>query len=167
MRAMTPADDADLTMPADPPARWLDDFHAGDVFEFGDEAVTAEEIVAFASRFDPQPFHLDAAEGAKTHFGGLVASGWHTASLMMRMLVRHFIPRASSLGSPGIDELRWLRPVRPGDRLRARLTVIEVKPSRSKPDRGVLHQRTEVLNQHGETVMTCLGMGMYLRAPRR
>ncbi|MFO1269810.1 MAG: MaoC family dehydratase [Rubrivivax sp.] len=164
---MTLAEEADMTMQAAPPARWLDDFHAGDVFEFGDEPVTAEEIVAFASRFDPQPFHLDAAEGAKTHFGGLVASGWHTASLMMRMLVRHFIPRASSLGSPGIDELRWLRPVRPGDRLRARLTVIEVKPSRSKPDRGVLHQRTEVLNQHGETVMTCLGMGMYLRAPRR
>ncbi|MBL8286824.1 MAG: MaoC family dehydratase [Rubrivivax sp.] len=156
-----------MTTPADPPSRWLDDFHAGEVFEFGDEAVTAEEIVAFASRFDPQPFHLDAAAGARTHFGGLVASGWHTASLMMRMLVQHFIPRASSLGSPGIDELRWLRPVRPGDRLRARLTVIEVKPSRSKPDRGVLHQRTEVLNQHGETVMTCLGMGMYLRAPQR
>lgn len=154
------------TPPRAPSIHW-EDFHVGDVREFGAMTLRREDIVDFARRFDPQPFHLDAEAGAKTHFGGLVASGWHTASLMMRMLVQHFIPRASSLGSPGIDELRWLRPVRPGDRLRARLTVIEVKPSRSKPDRGVLHQRTEVLNQHGETVMTCLGMGMYLRAPQR
>ena len=163
MRAMTSPATTDLTMPADPPARWLDDFHAGDVFEFGDEPVTAEEIVAFASRFDPQPFHLDAEAGAKTHFGGLVASGWHTASLAMRMMCDGYLHRAASLGSPGVDNLRWTAPVRPGDTLRLRMTVLGARPMRSRPDAGLVESRWEVFNQHDVLVLEMSGWGMFGR----
>lgn len=143
-----------------PPIRYLEDFQPGQALEFGSHTLTAEEIVDFARRYDPQPFHLDDAAGRQTHFGGLVASGWHTAGVMMRMMVDNLLSPETSLGSPGVDELRWLRPVRPGDTLRVRVTVLEVLRSRSKPDRGTVRQRMEVLNQDGTVVMTLLAIGM-------
>ncbi len=143
-----------------PPVRYLEDFAPGMAFEFGDRLVTAEEIVAFAREYDPQPFHLDEAAGKATHFGGLVASGWQTAGFMMRMLVDYMLSPQTSLGSPGLDELRWLKPVRPGDRLRVRVRIVEVKRSRSRPEMGTIRQTTEVLNQKDEVVMSTISIGM-------
>lgn len=145
--------------------RWFEDFQPGDVAEFGDYPITEADIIAFAERYDPQSFHTDPDAAKHSPYGGLIASGWQTASVMMRLMVEHFIPPNASLGSPGVDELRWPKPVRPGDRLRVRITVQEVVPSRSKPDRGVVRSFTEVLNQHGEAVMTTRGMVMYRRRP--
>ena len=139
---------------------YLDDFVPGAVREFGRAAVTVAEIIEFARRFDPQPMHVDPETAAGGPFGGLIASGWHTAGLMMRLFVEHFLPPESSLASPGIDELRWTRPVRPGDELRLRVTVIEVTRSRSKPDRGMLRTLIEVLNQNDDLVMTLKPMNL-------
>ncbi|MFZ9678861.1 MAG: MaoC family dehydratase [Quisquiliibacterium sp.] len=141
--------------------RYFEDYRVGEVFEFGDELVTEQEIVEFANRYDPQPFHVDPAAATNSSFGGLIASGWMTAGIMMRMLVEHFISREAGMGSPGIDELRWLRPVRPGDRLRTRVTILETRRSSSKPDRGMVLTLDEVLNQVGDVVMTLKGWGMY------
>lgn len=145
--------------------RYFEDYVPGEVMTFGDYLVTEEEIVAFASRYDPQSFHLDADAARDTIYGGLIASGWMTASIMMRMVVDHLISRVASMGSPGIDELRWLKPVRPGDRLHGRATIVEARRSQSKPDRGLVRMRQEVLNQHDEVVMTYLGMGLYRCRP--
>ncbi|HEY0523351.1 MAG TPA: MaoC family dehydratase [Stellaceae bacterium] len=147
------------TQPTRP--RFFEDFAPGQVYEFGDRTVTEAEIVEYARQFDPQPFHTDPEAARGSIYGGLIASGWHTAGMMMRMLVDHFIPRESSMGSPGIDELRWLKPVRPGDRLRVRVSVVETKRSMSKPNRGIVRSINEVLNQDGETVLSMRGMGMY------
>jgi acyl dehydratase len=145
---------------------WFEDFVAGEAVEGTSEVeMTEAEILDFARQYDPQPFHTDKEAAASSIYGGLIASGWHTASVMMRLLVGEFIPRQSSLGSPGIDELRWLQPVRPGDRLRLRVTTVETVRSRSKPDRGVVHSITEVLNQDGAVVMRVKAMGMYLTRP--
>lgn len=141
--------------------RYFEDYEVGESVEFGDYAVTEQEIVEFAKRYDPQPFHVDSAAGAKTIYGGLIASGWMTGSIMMRLLVDHFISPVASMGSPGIDEVRWHKPVRPGDRLRVRVTVHEKRRSESKPDRGVIRMSQEALNQNGEVVMSYRGMGMY------
>lgn len=143
--------------------RYFEDLAPGLVLEFGDRLITAEEIVAFARDYDPQPFHLDEAAGRQTHFGGLVASGWQTCGIMMRLMVDHYLCPETSLGSPGLDELRWLRPVRPGDRLRVRLEVLETRVSRSRPEMGTVRQRTEVLNQKDEVVMTTISVGMIRR----
>jgi acyl dehydratase len=140
--------------------RYLEDYEPGLVLEFGDRLVTAEEIVTFAREYDPQPFHLDEAAGRQTHFGGLVASGWQTAGFMMRMMVDNMLSPETSLGSPGLESLRWQRPVRPGDRLRVRATTEEVKRSRSRPEMGTIRQRTEVINQNDEVVMTVVSIGM-------
>ncbi len=151
------------------PARWLEDFNPGDVAEFGDTLVTEQEVIAFAKRYDPQPFHVDAEAAAASSFGGLVASGWHTSAMMMRMLVDHWVPQQASMGSPGVDELRWLKPVRPGARLSVRLTVLDTTRSRSKPDRGVVRTLTEVLNQQGEVVMSARSIAIVrvrLQQPR-
>ncbi len=134
--------------------RFFEDYEVGAVAELGPVAVDAEEVVAFARRYDPQPMHTDPKAAAAGPFGGLIASGWHTAALMMRLIVEQYLSPASSLASPGVDELRWLRPVRPGDTLSVRVTVIEATRSRSKPDRGVVRSMVEVRNQHGETVMS-------------
>lgn len=134
--------------------RFFEDYEVGAVAELGPVAVDAEEVVAFARRYDPQPMHTDPKAAAAGPFGGLIASGWHTAALMMRLIVEQYLSPASSLASPGLDELRWLRPVRPGDTLSVRVTVIEATRSRSKPDRGVVRSMVEVRNQHGETVMS-------------
>lgn len=141
--------------------RYFEDYEVGETAEFGDYAVTEEEIVEFARKYDPQPFHVDPEAGAQTIYGGLISSGWMTGSIMMRLLVDNFISPLSSMGSPGIDEVRWHKPVRPGDRLRVRTTILEKRRSESKPDRGVIRVRQEAVNQDGETVMSYTGMGMY------
>jgi acyl dehydratase len=145
--------------------RWFDDYAVGEVFEFGDQLVTEAEIIEFAQRYDPQPFHLSAQAGAASHFGGLVASGWMTGCLLMRMGCDHFISPRASMGSPGMDELRWLKPVRPGDRLRARVEVLSLRVSQSKPDRGLMNLAQSCINQQGETVLTMRTMAMLLRKP--
>ena len=147
------------------PKVYFEDFTPGRVFELGSHTLTREAIIEFASQFDPQPFHLDEEAGKRSHFGGLVASGWHTVGIMMRLLVEGLIGQSSSMGSPGVDEVRWLKPVRPGDTLHLRYTIHEAVPSRSKPDRGVVRGVMEMINQHGDVVMTVKGMGMYGRRP--
>jgi acyl dehydratase len=144
---------------------YFEDYVPGSVHEFGPAVVDEAEIVEFASRYDPQPIHTDPQWARSGPFGGLIASGWHTAAIMMRLLVDQYLPPAASLGSPGIDELRWLRPVRPGDELRVRVTVIEARPSRSKPDRGLLRSRIEVLEAGGSAVMTLTALNMIRRRP--
>ncbi len=134
--------------------RFFEDYEVGAVSELGSVTVDAEEIVRFARRYDPQPMHTDPTAAAAGPFGGLIASGWQTVGLMMRLVVEQYLSPASSLASPGVDELRWLRPVRPGDILSVRLTVLEATRSRSKPDRGVVRALVEVRNQHGEAVMS-------------
>jgi acyl dehydratase len=138
--------------------RYFEDYVPGAAAEFGSVTVEGADIIEFAKRYDPQEFHIDAEAAAHGPFGGLIASGWHTGALMMRMLVDNYLSKASSLGSPGIDELRWLRPVRPGDTLHLRATVLETKRSSSKPDRGMVRTLTEVLNQNGEVVMSVKAM---------
>lgn len=134
--------------------RHFEDYLPGSVAEYGAIEVSADEIVAFGLRFDPQPFHVDEDLAARSDFGGLIASGWHTASLMMRLLVDNFLSKMAGLGSPGIDQLRWLAPVRPGDRLSIRVGIEEARRLRSRPDRGMLRLAIEVLNQSGVVVMT-------------
>ena len=141
--------------------RYFENYVAGSVYEFGSIAVEQEEVISFAQRFDPQVFHTDPELAKKTIFGGLIASGWHTAGLMMRLFVDHYLSKAASLGSPGVDELRWTKPVRPGDELAIRVTVQEVKRSRSKPDRGIVHSFIEVMNQNREVVMSIKAVNFF------
>ncbi len=143
---------------------YFEDFAVGDTRELGGRTVSEAEIVAFGRQFDPQPFHIDPEAASRSPFGGLIASGWHTAALAMRMVVDELLPPGSgSLGSPGVDELRWHHPVRPGDTLRVRTEVVETVPSRSKPDRGLVKLRYRVLNQRDEEVMSLIGMGLFRR----
>lgn len=144
-------------MPVPYKERFFEDFSPGEVTEFGDYLITEEEILEYARRYDPQPFHVDREAAAESMFGGLIASGWMTGSIMMRLLVEHFISPISGMGSPGVDEVRWPKPVRAGDRLRVRITTIEVKRSQSKPDRGIIQVQQEMINQHGDTVMSLRG----------
>jgi len=145
-----------------PAERYFEDYHVGMVDEFGSVLVTAEEIVEFARRYDPQTMHVDAVAAGSGRFGGLIASGWHTGSLAMRMFVEHYLSKVATLPSPGIDELRWVRPVRPGDTLRMRVTEVEARRSKSKPDRGIVRSLVEVLNQNGEVVMSQRPMNLML-----
>jgi acyl dehydratase len=145
--------------------RWFEDYTPGAVFTGGPVRVGAAEIVAFARQYDPQAMHTDPAAAAEGPFGGLIASGWHTAALMMRMVAENFLSPASSLASPGIDELRWLRPVRPGDELRLRARVLEARPSRSNPGQGVVHSLVEVLNQRDEIVLSLKPISLIRRRP--
>ncbi|MYZ46746.1 MaoC family dehydratase [Propylenella binzhouense] len=131
----------------------FEDFETGQVYPFGPHAMSRPEIIAFAAEFDPQPFHMDEAAGAESLLGGLGASGWHTAAVMMRMIHSAFLHRTASMGGPGIDSLKWLRPVRPGDVLSGRSIVIEARPSASRPDRGFVRFRNEVVNGRGELVL--------------
>jgi len=133
--------------------RYFDDYLPGTSYDCGSVSVSEAEIISFARRFDPQPFHVDPGVAAGGPFGGLVASGWHTAALVMRQLVEHYPPEEASLGSPGLDEMRWPDPVRPGDTLRVRASVVEARRSLSKPDRGIMKTAVEAVNQHGRTVM--------------
>jgi len=143
--------------------RYFEDFHVGQVIEMGPRTVSREEIIRFAEKFDPQPFHIDETAAKATMFGGLIASGWHTMSMCMRMMVDGFISESASLGSAGIDELRWLKPVRPGDSLSLTMEVTETLPSKSKPDRGTVKSSYRMRNQKGELVMTLKGTGMFSR----
>jgi len=145
--------------------RYFEDFQAGDVFELGNHTVTAAEIIDYARQFDPQPFHVDEAAAVDGPFGGLIASGWHTGALWMRIYVDSVLNDTISMGSPGIEELRWLVPVRPGDTLSARLTVLETSPSSRRPDRGTVRSRGEMTNQRGEPVMTMIARGFFGRRP--
>ena len=140
--------------------RYFEDYTPGSVAEYGEIVIEETDIIQFASRHDPQYIHIDRDAAERGPFGGLIASGWHTASVMMRLLVDRFLPKTASLGSPGIDELRWLRPVRPGDVLRVRVTVLDATRSRSKPDRGMVRTLVEVLNQNEEVVMSLKPMNM-------
>ncbi|MPY95889.1 MAG: acyl dehydratase [Acidimicrobiia bacterium] len=154
-----------MTTP-EPRDRTFDDYTVGETFEFGYLDVTAAEIVEFGRKYDPQPFHVDA-EAAKTSiFGGLIASGWHTGAMAMRLYVDNVLSPEHSLGSPGVDELRFLAPVRPGARLALRVTVLDLVPSRSKPDRGVVRQRLEVLDAAADPpvlVASMATMGLFRR----
>jgi len=146
--------------------RYFEDYVPGSTYEYGSVRVSEAEIIDFASRFDPQPMHTQPNSAEAGAFGGLIASGWHTASLMMRLFVGQFLPTKASIVSPGVDEVRWTLPVRPGDELRIRVTVTEATRSRSKPDRGMVRTHIEMLNQKNETVMTLKGMNLIrLRPP--
>ena len=138
--------------------RYFEDFEVGQTLELGTTSVTEAEIIAFASQFDPQPFHVDPVLAKESAFGGLIASGWHTGSLLMRLLVDGVINETISMGSPGVDEVRWPHPVRPGDVLRGRFIVLECRASKSRPDMGVVRSRTEMFNQREELVMTLVGV---------
>ncbi len=139
--------------------RYFEDIEVGKVEEVGSYLMTREEIVAFASKYDPQPFHLDEDEAKDSMFGQLVASGFHTASAMMRMMVDNLMKDGGGLGSPGIDELRWIVPVKPGDVLHLRARVLEKRESKSKPGIGIMKNYVEVLNQKNEVVMTMKSTG--------
>ena len=145
--------------------RYWEDFQAGDVTEFGPREVTREEILDFARRYDPQPFHVDEEAAAAGPFGGLAASGWHTAAMFMGLFVEGILLGSASMGSPGVEELRWTAPVRPGDRLTARVRVAEAYPSERRPDRGTVITESEVLNQDGTVVMTMRARGFFRRRP--
>ncbi|WP_096701242.1 MaoC family dehydratase [Magnetospirillum sp. 15-1] len=145
--------------------RYFEDYPQGAVYRFGAITVEFDEVIAFASRYDPQVFHMDPEAARETIFGGLIASGWYTAALMMRMFCEHYLSKVASLGSPGLDEVRWPRPVRPGDCLSLRVTVAAVTPSRSKPDRGVVTSFIEVLNQGDDVVMSMKAANMLRRRP--
>lgn len=144
---------------------YLEDFEAGRSYELGSFSLTDEQIIDFATQFDPQAFHIDPAAAEESVFGGLIASGWHTVGCVMRLMVDNLIPPQSALGSPGIDNLRWLQPVRPGINYRAVYTVDSVRDSKSKPDRGMISTTTDLFDPDGEKVMTFSGIGMYRKRP--
>lgn len=145
--------------------RWFEDYLPGTVHELGTLAVDEAEVLEFARRYDPQPIHTDPAQAARGPFGGIITSGWHTASLMMSLYAVDYLSPASSVASPGLDELRWLRPVRPGDTLSVRVTVEDARASSSKPDRGVVRSLIEVFNQRAEAVMTMRAVNIVLHRP--
>lgn len=145
---------------------YWEDIEVGSRSSFGRYEVTREEVIEFASKYDPQPFHLSDEAAAQTYFGRLSASGWHTCAMLMRMLVEHMeTQKQAGLGSPGVDELRWLKPVYPGDVLRAETEILDKTPSRSRPDMGSYRGRTTVFNQHDEPVMTLASVGLIRRRP--
>jgi len=146
------------------PEQYFEDFEPGQVVELGSVDVSEEEILEFARRYDPQTFHVDAEAAKGSVFGGLIASGWHTGALWMRLYVDAMLG-ASAQGSPGIEELRWLAPVRPGDTLLGRLTVLDATPSERRPDRGTIRIRGEMVNQDGVTVLSMVSRGHFGRRP--
>lgn len=141
--------------------RYFEDYIPGSVYEFGSILVEEQDILDFARKFDPQAFHVDHDKARQSHFGGLIASGWHTAALTMRLLVDHYISRVAGMGSPGSGPVRWVRPVRPGDELSIRVTILKATHSRIKPDRGIVRSFVETMNQHGEVVMTRIAIGIF------
>ncbi len=148
------------------PTNWyFEDFFPGQEIALGSRTVSEEEIIAFAKQFDPQPFHVDHDAAASSIFGGVIASGWHTCSMMMRLVVDNLISETSSMGSPGLDGVRWLLPVRAGDTISVSYLTTKVKPSTSRTDRGVVWSKWTATNQHGHAVCTIEGMGMFGRRP--
>lgn len=151
-------------MTAATPAYWYwEDIEEGLVLEFGPKKVDRDEVIRFATDFDPQPFHLSEEAGKASLFGGLAASGWHTAGMVMRLMCDGFLLKSSSLGSPGLDSLKWLRPVMVGDEIRARMTVLGRRPMKSKPNVGLVQTRWEAVNQRDEVVMTIENWAMFGR----
>ena len=147
--------------------KYLEDLEVGQTASFGNYAVTREEVLEFAGNYDPQPFHLSDEAAARTYFGRLAASGWHTCAMTMAMLVENGKANPfAGLGSPGIDELRWLKPVYPDDTLRVETEIIEVTPSRSKPHLGSFKSRVAVFNQHDEPVLRFVSIVLVLRRPQ-
>jgi acyl dehydratase len=145
---------------------YFEDLKLGTETYFGSYEVTREEVLEFAHKYDPQPFHISDEEAAKTHFGRIAASGWHTAAMTMAVVARHVVEhRQAGLGSPGIDELRWRRPVYPGDTLHVRGTIMEKTPSRSRPEMGSFRTHTSVTNQDDQTVMTFTSIVLIRRRP--
>lgn len=140
---------------------YFEDFKVGETSEMGRRVVDRDEVMAFARDFDPQPFHIDEDAARSSMFGGLIASGWHTVAMVMRMMCDSYLLQAASLGSPGVDHVKWLKPVRPGDTIRAVRTVLEARVSKSKPDVGIVKTRWDVYNQADEPVMTMEGYGMF------
>jgi acyl dehydratase len=151
--------------PAAQPEIYLDDLAAGQTYPLGRRTVERDEIVTFARAWDPQPFHLDDEAGAASIYGRLIASGWHTVAIFMRLFAGNLLNHSAALGSPGVDELRWLKPVYPGDTLDARVEILEVKPFRSRPDRGAARLRCVVTNQQGDDVLTMIAVVMFRRRP--
>lgn len=140
-----------------------EDFSVGEVRDLGHITPTREDIIAFASQFDPQLFHLDDEGGKASMFGGLCASGWHTCSMAMRLMVTNFLHETASLGSPGLENIKWTKPVYPNDTLRLQTTVLETKPMGRRPDVGMTRNLWEMFNQHGEKVLHMEGWGMFRR----
>jgi acyl dehydratase len=149
------------------PFRYFEDFleAVGETVVLGTYEFSADSIIAFAREYDPQPMHTDPELAASTPYGGLIASGWQTAGVYMRLLVDGLISHTVSYGSPGLDNLRWLKPVRPGDVLTARITILDARPSESRPDRGIVRSRGEMVNEHGEVVMQVEAVNFYGRRP--
>ena len=145
------------------PEIYLDDLRPDQTFALGRRSITRDEIVDFAKAWDPQPFHLDKEAARASIYGQLIASGWHTVCIFMRLFADGLLNRTAAIGSPGIDELRWLKPVCAGDSLEAAVEILEVRPSRSRPDRGAARIRCVVHNQHGNEVLTMLATVMFLR----
>jgi acyl dehydratase len=145
--------------------RYFEDFAEGETFELGSFSYTEQQIIEFAREYDPQPMHTDPAAARDSIYGGLIASGWQTATSYMRVLVDQMMRDSAQIGSPGIDRLRWLKPVRPGDRLLARFTVLEARASNSRPDWGIVRSRGEVLNQKAEVVMDVEAVNFFGRRP--
>lgn len=145
--------------------KYYEDFLVGEVYDYGGRTVSAQDIIRFAREFDPQTFHVDPQAAKDTAFGGLVASGWHTSALAMRMMVDGLLEGAATMASPGIDEIRWLKPVRPGDTLRVRAEITDKIPSKTRPDRGLIKFRQTIRNQDGEAVMTMISMAFFQRRP--
>jgi len=151
---------------SDPPSLlYWEDFAPGDEVELGRYTFSEEEIVRFGREFDPQPLHTDARAAAAGFYGGVIASGWHTCAIGMRLMVLSSIGRAASAGSPGVDRIRWLAPVRPGDTLLYRRRILATRPSARRPELGLVKSRTEAVNQRGETVLTMEGWGLFRRRP--
>ena len=140
--------------------RFFEDIKADQVYEFGTITVSEKDIIDFARQFDPQDFHLDPAKAASSLFGGIVASGWHTTAVVMRLYVDHYLSHVANLGSPGVEDIRWPNPLRPGDILRIRVTILEARPSRSKPDRGIVRVRVEAINQTDNLVLSMTGVSL-------
>jgi acyl dehydratase len=148
-----------------PERRYFEDFTPGQVYDLGSVQFSEQEIIDFARQYDPQPMHTDPEQARQSVHGGLIASGWQTGTSYMRLLVDHLMHDAESVGSPGIDNLRWLKPVRPGDTLRGRFTVVETRLSQSRPDWGIVSSRGEMLNQHDEVVMRVEAANIFGRRP--
>ena len=149
-----------------PKKYYWEDFAVGTVREFGSMRLEKADIVRFAKDWDPQPFHVDEDAAKQSPYGGLIASGWQTCAAAMRMCCDAYLLDAASLGSPGVESVRWVKPVRPGDTLKVRLEVLEARELKSKPGVGLVKNRWQLFNQHGEEVMQMEGYGMFLQRPR-
>ena len=140
--------------------RYFEDYEAGRIYEFGSVVITEPEIIEFARRFDPQDMHIHPEKAMQGRFGGVIASGWHTIGVAMRLYVDHYLSSVASLASPGVDEVRWPNPVRPGDSIHIRVTILETVPSHSKTDRGVVRARIEAFNQNNEPVLSLIALSI-------